>query len=96
MGPTDCTGRPPSPQVVRPPRIINDCPRDQFFLERPLVKRRKGDDRWTTSGGKKGSTEYWPEVGSVGVVKRYGRVMRPDGLAPLKFAQYKLLRQDTF
>ena len=84
-----------SRQVIRPSRIMDlECSREQIFMERPVIKRRKGDDKWRTSGGVKGGVEYWPEAGSVGVLKRYGRVVRA-GLAPLKFAQYTLLTHDA-
>ena len=85
-----------SQQVIRPSRILDvECSREQTFLERPVIKRRKGDDKWRTSGGVKGGVEYWPEAGSVGVLKRYGRLVRGLGLAPLKFAQYTLLTHDA-
>eukprot|EP01048_Picozoa_sp_COSAG05_P012705 COSAG05_NODE_1295_length_5251_cov_4.221273_1_plen_610_part_00 len=82
-----------SPQVVRPSRILDQaCSQEQVFLERPIIKRRKGDDKWQTSGGEKGGVEHRSETGS-GVFKRYGRVVR-QGFAPLKFAQYSLLDRD--
>jgi hypothetical protein len=66
--------------------------RQLLFLERPAQKRRKGDDKWVLSGGRKGSTEWW--TGNVGVRKRYGRVTckGPGAPPPLKFAHYTLLR----
>jgi hypothetical protein len=73
----------------RPSHIMDeDSHTQQVFLEHPLLKRRKGDDRWMTSGGRKGALERWasPEVG---VLKRYGRVVRPNK-TPLKYAQYSL------
>lgn len=54
-----------------------------------MLKRRKGDDRWVTSGGRKGASERWITT-EMGILKRYGRVVR--GKAPaLKFAQYTML-----
>ena len=74
----------------RPSRIADaDCVQEQVFLERPALKRRKGDDKWLTSGGRKGASERWGASGTVGVLKRYGRVVRA-GMAGLKFAQYTL------
>ena len=73
----------------RPSHIADeDSQAQQVFLEHPLLKRRKGDDRWMTSGGRKGALERWatPEVG---VIKRYGRVVRGQKV-PLKYAQYSL------
>ena len=79
---------------VRPSRISDhDCIREQVFLENPVLKRRKGDDKWMTSGGRKGASELWAPSGSIGVLKRYGRVVRKD-LAPLRFAQYTMLMPD--
>ena len=79
----------------RPSRIVDeDCDREQVFLERPILKRRKGDDKWLTSGGRKGALECWDASGTVGVLKRYGRVVR-KGLSGLKFAQYTLQTRET-
>lgn len=66
----------------------------QLFLERPMQKRKKGDDKWVGSGGQKGSTHYW--MGDVGVRKRYGRVTcdAPEA-SPLKYAHYTRLRRET-
>ena len=64
----------------------------QVFLERPVQKRKKGEDKWVGSGGRKGSTEYW--MGEVGVRKRYGRVTCDvPGMPAFKYAHYTRLRQ---
>lgn len=47
-----------------------DCQVQQVFLEHPLLKRRKGEDRWMTSGGRKGAMVRWATP-QVGVLKRY-------------------------
>ena len=73
----------------RPSHIADeDSQAQQVFLEHPLLKRRKGDDRWMTSGGRKGALERWA-TNEVGVLKRYGRVVRGQKV-PLKYAQYSL------
>lgn len=75
---------------ARPSRILDsDTLTQQIFLEDPLLKRVKGDDRWVTSGGRKGATEIWA-TDHEGVLKRYGRVVR-EGSTTLKFAQYSLI-----
>jgi hypothetical protein len=80
---------------ARPTRLADaECWQQQLFLESPLLKRRKGDDKWLTSGGKKGATELWTASGDLGVLKRYGRVVRND-LPTLRFAQYTMLGQHT-
>ena len=80
--------------VVRPSRLklMPGAPQ-HIFLERPVMKRKKGDDKWVGSGGRKGSTEYWTND-HVGVRKRYGRVTcEGDGATPLKYAHYTRLRR---
>jgi hypothetical protein len=62
----------------------------QTFLEAPVLKRRKGDDKWATSGGCKGATEHW-FTADTGLLKRYGRIVCIEG-GQLKFAQYSMLR----
>lgn len=75
----------------RPSRIGEEVGASvQMFLEAPVLRRRKGDDKWTTSGGCKGSTEHW-FTDDTGLLKRYGRIVRADG-CPLKFTQYTMLR----
>ena len=84
-----------SPGTVRarPARLLDaQCCHEQVFLENPVLRRRKGEDKWLTSGGDKGSTELWVVPGELGVLKRYGRVVRMD-LLPLRFSQYTLLGQ---
>eukprot|EP01043_Picozoa_sp_COSAG02_P045112 COSAG02_NODE_4093_length_5795_cov_3.111482_9_plen_284_part_00 len=82
-----------TPARQRPAHLSDaECCHEQVFLEMPVVKRRKGDDKWLTSGGEKGATELWVEPGEVGVLKRYGRIVRQD-LLPLQFWQYTLLGQ---
>ena len=78
-------------RLVRRPSRITDrmAAARQVFLEAPTLTRRKGDDKWLTSGGRKGSSERWITA-EVGVLKRYGRVVRMRGV-PLKFAQYSML-----
>ena len=72
----------------RPSRIPDaDCAGEQIFLECPIQKRRKGDDKWMTSGGRKGAIDCWAPGSDVGVLKRYGRVVRKD-LPSLKYVQY--------
>ena len=65
----------------------------ETFLEQPPLARRKGWDKWITSGGRKGATETWiSDTG--GVLKRYVRVVDPDPAQPvLKGAQYSLLKR---
>jgi hypothetical protein len=76
--------------VPRPSRIADGTASgQQIFLEAPMRKRRKGDDKWVTSGGRKGASERWITANS-GILKRYGRVVRAKG-TPLKFAQYTML-----
>ena len=80
--------------AVRPSRLklMPGAPQ-HIFLERPAIKRKKGDDKWVGSGGRKGSTEYWTND-HVGVRKRYGRVTcEGDGATPLKYAHYTRLRR---
>eukprot|EP01043_Picozoa_sp_COSAG02_P053103 COSAG02_NODE_5819_length_4016_cov_1.859586_1_plen_566_part_00 len=78
---------------VRPAHLLDaECCQGQVFLENPVLRRRKGEDKWLTSGGDKGSTELWVVPGKLGVLKRYGRVVRAD-LLPLRFSQYTLLGQ---
>eukprot|EP01043_Picozoa_sp_COSAG02_P070491 COSAG02_NODE_12502_length_1536_cov_0.938761_2_plen_436_part_01 len=73
----------------RPAHIADEGSQaQQVFLENPLLKRRKGDDRWMTSGGRKGALERWATQ-EVGVLKRYGRVVREQKVS-LKYAQYTL------
>ncbi len=81
----------------RPSHLDDDCLRSQqIFIERPILKRVKGHDRWVTSGGRKGATEIWISS-QQGICKRYGRLERlrrgNDGVATTKFAQYKLIRR---
>ena len=67
----------------------------QVFVERPIIQRRKGFDRWVTSGGRKGATDVWLSP-SQGVRKRYGRLIRSesrDDAENLKFAQYMSIRR---
>ena len=65
----------------------------QTFLEAPVLKRRKGDDKWTTSGGRKGAREHW-FTADTGLLKRYGRIVCVEaGL--LKFVQFTMLRART-
>ena len=48
---------------VRPARLVDaECQHEQVFLENPVLKRRKGDDRWRTSGGEKGSQKLTPSI----------------------------------
>lgn len=63
-----------------------------MFLEQPVLPRKKGFDRWVTSGGRKGATETWLSD-TDGVLKRYARVVHanPELGAGLKCAQYNLL-----
>jgi hypothetical protein len=80
---------------ARPTRLADtECWHEQVFLESPVLKRRKGDDKWMTSGGKKGATELWAASGDLGVLKRYGRVVRND-LPTLRFAQYTMMGKHT-
>lgn len=81
---------------VRPSRLkLMPGAMTQIFLERPVQKRKKGDDKWVGSGGRKGSTEYWTSD-HVGVRKRYGRVTcEGDGAMPLKYAHYTRLRRKS-
>lgn len=83
-------------QVPRPSQLVLPPGSDQrLFLERPVHKRKKGDDRWVGSGGRKGSTHYWMDNG-VGVRKRYGRVTcEASGAPPLKYAHYTRLRRNA-
>eukprot|EP01043_Picozoa_sp_COSAG02_P042931 COSAG02_NODE_3694_length_6364_cov_3.261950_5_plen_627_part_00 len=79
----------------RPWRLTDtECCQQQVFMENPVLRRRKGSDKWQTSGGAKGATELWSTSGKYGVQKRYGRVVR-KGLQPLQFSQYKLLGQSV-
>ena len=76
--------------AVRPSQLFDaQCVAPMTFLEHPIIKRRKGDDRWVTSGGRKGATAVWL-TGELGILKRYGRVVR-DGKPDLKFAQFSVL-----
>lgn len=78
---------------ARPSRLLDaECWHEQVFLENPVLRRRKGDDKWLMSGGDKGATELWVVPGELGVLKRYGRVVRTD-LLPLRLSQYTLLGQ---
>lgn len=82
-----------TPARQRPAHLSDaECCHEQVFLEIAGVRRRKGDDKWMTSGGEKGATELWAEPGEVGALKRYGRIVRRD-LLPLRFSQYTLLGQ---
>ena len=81
----------------RPSHLDDDCLlSQQIFIERPIIKRVKGHDRWVTSGGRKGATEIWISS-QQGICKRYGRLERlrrgNDGVAETKFAQYTLIRR---
>eukprot|EP01043_Picozoa_sp_COSAG02_P053763 COSAG02_NODE_5986_length_3888_cov_3.618105_2_plen_580_part_00 len=69
----------------------------QIFVEQPLVQRKKGFDKWITSGGRKGATDIWVSP-QQGLRKRYGRVVRFDreknsDSEKLKFAQYAVIRR---
>ncbi len=79
--------------VPRPSRLrLMPGSEQQIFLERPMQRRKRGDDKWVGSGGRKGSTEYWME--DVGVCKRYGRVACDGpGAQPLKYAHYTRLQR---
>ena len=58
-----------------------------------MLARRKGWDKWITSGGRKGGTETWLSD-TDGVLKRYVRVVATDPAQPvLKGAQYSLLKR---
>jgi hypothetical protein len=78
------------------PRLLDDATiaSRQIFVERPVLKRRKGADRWVTSGGRQGATQIWLSD-QQGLLKRYGQVMRSqkegtlDG--KLRFAQYTMI-----
>lgn len=77
--------------AVRPSQLFDgQCVAAMTFLEQPIIKRRKGDDRWVTSGGRKGATAVWL-TSDMGILKRYGRVVRGDGKHDLKFAQFSVL-----
>ena len=70
---------------------VNGTPVADHFLEKPVQKRRKGSDRWVTSGGRKGATEAWV-TSTDGVLKRYGRIFFVAvDIEPIKFAQYTLI-----
>ena len=69
---------------------------ERIYFESPITRRRKGDDKWNTSGGTKGSVEYWLPDGCTGVCKRFGSiVLRRNDLAKIRFAQYTLLVKDS-
>ena len=79
----------------RPPCLRNHASAgsDPYFLEQSPLARRKGWDKWITSGGRKGGTETWISD-TDGVLKRYVRVIDPDPAQPvLKGAQYSLLKR---
>ena len=81
--------------AVRPSTLTvsaKGAPAQCVFLEKPVLKRRKGSDRWVTSGGRKGATQSWPTEENIGVLKRYGRIIFADGeTKPVKFAHYTML-----
>ena len=78
----------------RPKYLCNHASTDnETFLEQPVLARRRGWDRWITSGGRKGGTETWLSD-TDGVLKRYLRVIATDPAQPvLKGAQYSLLKR---
>lgn len=78
----------------RPPYLCSRASTDnETFLEQPLLARKRGWDRWITSGGRKGGTETWLSD-TDGVLKRYVRVVATDPAQPaLKGAQYTLLKR---
>jgi hypothetical protein len=80
--------------VPRPPRLIDSfCTTQLSFLEKPIIKRRKGDDKWVTSGGRKGATQVWLTE-QTGILKRYGRIVRPSS-SDLKFAMFSILTRSS-
>ena len=78
----------------RPPYLCNCASTDtETFLEQPVLARKRGWDRWITSGGRKGATETWLSD-TDGVLKRYVRVVATDSADPVfKGAQYSLLKR---
>jgi hypothetical protein len=74
------------------PRAIRASATRQLFVERPPVHRMAGGDKWRNSGGKRGGVDYWADE-HTGVRKRYGRVLREEGRAPLKFMLFSLLHR---
>ena len=62
----------------------------QIFIERERKRRVPGGDKWSNSGGIKGSTENWFDS-QRGVRKRYGKVVLNDGGPPVKFSEYTLI-----
>lgn len=73
--------------VPRPEALLDEQIRPNlWFLEKKASKRRKGNDRWILSGGKKGSSQVWL-TDTAGVRKRYGCVVRAQGQT-LKYAQF--------
>ena len=83
----------------RPPQLDDDSVLSrQIFVERPVVHRKKGSDKWVTSGGRKGATDIWISP-QQGLRKRYGRVVRfgrekSSDTEKLKFAQYTVIRRE--
>ena len=76
--------------AVRPSQLFDaQCVVPMTFLEQPIIMRSKGGDRWVTSGGRKGATAVWL-TGELGILKRYGRVVR-NGKPDLKFEQFSVL-----
>ncbi len=64
----------------------------QIFVERPLVRRVPGGDRWRNSGGQRGGVDHWIDDNH-GIRKRYGRIIREDGRPLLKFMRFSLLHR---
>lgn len=80
----------------RPAHLDTSALSQQVFVERPVLKRSKGSDRWLTSGGRKGASEVWISP-QQGLRKRYGRVdciaRERHGEVQPKFAQFNLIRR---
>ena len=63
----------------------------RLFAESRTTRRKPGGDKWSNSGGKKGSTVYWVRPG-LGVRKRYGSCVAINHKELcLRYAEFKLV-----
>lgn len=66
---------------------------DNWILTSFLSWPHRSKDKWFNTGGIKSASDRFDPVSGFGLRKRYGKVVRQDGLPVLKFQEFSLLRK---